>query len=152
MNISETLANAELRTALALCQIEELAHGEHSHGHTKDILKEIAERISDNLDGLKTAASVNNADVVRANAATLILDLNIYLPVLGFILRSSNVRNAFEVFDPLMDMCKAIVGSDVRLIYSSEWDYSPFIESFSSPKLMTLSLLVYLHMNLAMPC
>ncbi|MBU6298649.1 MAG: hypothetical protein KJS68_10430, partial [Alphaproteobacteria bacterium] len=127
-----------MRTALALRQIDELANGEHSHDHTKDILKEIDKRISDNLDGLKRAAAVNNADVVRANAATLILDLDIYLPVLGYILRSSNVRNAFEVFDPLMDMCKALLGPDVRLIYSSEWDYSPFMQSFSSPKLMNV--------------
>lgn len=138
MSLSETLANAELRTALALRQIDELADGEHSHDHTKAILNEIAKRISENLDELKRAAAVNNADIVRANAATLIIDLDIYLPVLGFILRSSNVRNAFEVFDPLMAMCKDILGPDVRLIYSSEWDYSPFMQSFSSPKLMNV--------------
>lgn len=135
MSLSETLANAELRTALALRQIHELARGEHSHDHTKAILSEIAERLSENLDELKRAAAVNDADVVRANASNLILDLDIYLPVLGFVLRSSNVRNAFEVFDPLMAMCKDVLGPDVRLIYSSEWDYSPFMQSFSSPRL-----------------
>lgn len=138
MSLSETLANAELRTELALRQIAELTRGEHSHDHTKAILREIAKRIAENLDELKRAAAANNADVVRANAATLILDLDIYLPVLGFVLRSSNVRNAFEVFDPLMAMCKNILGPDVRLIYSSEWDYSPFMQSFSSPRLMNV--------------
>ena len=135
MSLLETLNNADLRTSLALKQIDDLCQGEHTHDHPRDILKEIAKHISENLDDLKRAASSGDADVVRSQAASLTLALNSYLPLLGFVLRSSNVRNAFEVFDPLIAMCASVLGQDVRLIYSSEWDYSPFTESFNFPKI-----------------
>ncbi len=133
--LETTLNNADLRTSLALKQIDDLCKGEHTHDHPRDILQEIAKHISENLDELKRAASSGDADVVRSQAANLTLALNSYLPLLGFILRSSNVRNAFEVFDPLIAMCASVLGQDVRLIYSSEWDYSPFTESFNFPKI-----------------
>lgn len=57
-----------------------------------------------------------------------------YLPYLGFILRSTNVRNAFEVFGPVLRLAGDIVEPEVsiskrktRLILSSEWYYSPII-------------------------
>jgi hypothetical protein len=135
MSLSETLNNAELRTSLALRQIDDLCHGEHTHDHPKEILLEIKAHLSDNFEELKRAASIGDADIVRSQAASLTLDLDAYLPLLGFVLRSSNVRNAFEVFDPLIAMCSSILGPDIRLIYSSEWDYSPFTQTFNFPKL-----------------
>jgi hypothetical protein len=49
-----------------------------------------------------------------------------YYPVLGFILRSTNVRNAFEIYNPLLSMCRTVYGSEAKLIMSSEWAFSPF--------------------------
>lgn len=49
-----------------------------------------------------------------------------YYTVLGFILRSTNVRNAFEIYDPLLQLCRTVNGKDAKLIVSSEWDFSPF--------------------------
>lgn len=59
-----------------------------------------------------------------AHALTLI---NNCLPLLGFILRSTNVRISFEVFSPLHRLARTVLGDDVRLILSSEWLYSPHI-------------------------
>jgi len=135
MILAETLASAELRTRLALRQIDEIRRGEHTHNHPPVILAEIAELIDENHKELERAVLTGNADIIRNRAADLITELDTYLPLLGFILRSSNVRNAFEVFDPLIAICSAVLGEDVRLIYSSEWDYSPFTETFTFPKL-----------------
>jgi hypothetical protein len=49
-----------------------------------------------------------------------------YEPVLGFVLRATNVRNAFEIYDPLLTICRAIYGTEAKLILSSEWAFSPF--------------------------
>jgi len=49
-----------------------------------------------------------------------------YFKVLGFILRSTNVRNAFEIYSPLLTVCRTVYGGDAKLIVSSEWDFSPF--------------------------
>ena len=45
-----------------------------------------------------------------------------YIPFLGFILRSTNVRNAFEIYTPLQRLAWRILGPDVQLLLSSEWD------------------------------
>ncbi len=50
-----------------------------------------------------------------------------YLPFLGCILRSTNVRNAFEIHAPLQRLAWRILGPRAQLLLSSEWDYSPFI-------------------------
>ena len=46
--------------------------------------------------------------------------------ILGFILRSTNVRNSFEIYDPLLRLSKQLLGSNAKLVLSSEWDYTPF--------------------------
>jgi hypothetical protein len=48
------------------------------------------------------------------------------LPLLGFILRSTNVRNAFELLDPLQNIADAVLQGKPQLLLSSEWDYVPF--------------------------
>jgi hypothetical protein len=49
-----------------------------------------------------------------------------YQPVLGFILRATNVRNAFEIYDPLLSLFRKVYGPQGKLILSSEWSFSPF--------------------------
>ena len=53
-------------------------------------------------------------------------------PLLGFIRRSTNIRNAFELFGPLLDICGRVLEPGVdkakrstKLLLSSEWNYSP---------------------------
>lgn len=49
------------------------------------------------------------------------------LRILGFILRSTNVRNAFEVHGPMLRLTRLILGPDAKLLLSSEWELSPFL-------------------------
>jgi len=135
MSLSDSVSNALLRLRLALRQIDEIKRGEHTHDHPKNILKEVADTLEEHEKRVERAVLTANEDICRNAAADLIVDLDMYLPLLGFILRSSNVRNAFEVFDPLIAMCRALLGDTARLIYSSEWDYSPFTRTFTFPKL-----------------
>jgi dCTP deaminase len=46
--------------------------------------------------------------------------------IVGIIVRSASVRNAFELYAPFLEICKALVGNDVHLILSSEWEFVPF--------------------------
>lgn len=48
-----------------------------------------------------------------------------FLPILGFILRSTNVRNSFELFDPLLRIARRLLGDKAELILSSEWNFFP---------------------------
>ena len=45
--------------------------------------------------------------------------------MLGFILRSTNVRNSFEYFYCMRDITRNFIGDEADIIISSEWDYSP---------------------------
>lgn len=49
-----------------------------------------------------------------------------YTVVLGFILRSTNVRNAFEVHYVLKRLIERVFDSQTRLLVSSEWAFVPF--------------------------
>jgi hypothetical protein len=48
-----------------------------------------------------------------------------YLPILGFLLRSTNVRNTFESYYSFVQMARALIGPSAKVIVSSEWDFSP---------------------------
>ena len=52
--------------------------------------------------------------------------VRMYTRVLGIILRSTNLRNNFEIYFPLKKLAKQFLGDDVRLLISSEWDFIPF--------------------------
>src|SRR4029079_7231830 len=72
--------------------------------------------------------------IVKQTCALDLHHLFTYLPLLGFVLRSTNVRNAFEVFRPLLRLAGDIRDPGVpkgkrktELVLSSEWDYSPFV-------------------------
>jgi hypothetical protein len=65
---------------------------------------------------------------VSHNACSVSLhELYVYVPILGFILRSTNVRNAFEAYAPLLRLVRSILGADTKLIVSSEWEFAPFV-------------------------
>jgi hypothetical protein len=53
-----------------------------------------------------------------------------FLPILGFALRSTNTRNAFEFFVPLVDLARKALKRNAKIILSSEWNYSPFTYPF----------------------
>lgn len=63
-----------------------------------------------------------------AHSLAVRISINIWRfhPILGFIIRSTNVRNPFEVRDPLLRLSREFIGEKARLILSSEWEYSPY--------------------------
>jgi len=64
-----------------------------------------------------------------------------FLPLLGFILRSTNVRNSFELTDPITRLSKHLFKKDLVFILSSEWEFSPLTYSLSFQELPDVILL-----------
>lgn len=58
-----------------------------------------------------------------------------YTAILGFILRSTNVRNPFELYFPLRRIVNDVLGADVKILLSSEWDFTPFTFPMNLPEL-----------------
>ena len=79
-----------------------------------------------NLDDLIDGDS---DDLVESTCAAASSRLVEFLPILGFLSRSTSVCNAFEIRDSLLRLVRRVLNSDdAGLIISSEWGFSPFID------------------------
>lgn len=96
-------------------------------------LLEIETSLRTHLTALDALSPESDPAVTRAACKSASTALVIYLPLLGFILRSTNVRNAFEIHGPMLHLARMLLGPSTKLILSSEWDYSPF--TFLNPVL-----------------
>ncbi|SFM29582.1 hypothetical protein SAMN03159423_0472 [Bradyrhizobium sp. NFR13] len=63
------------------------------------------------------------------------------MPILGFLLRSTNTRNSFEAYYAFSEIANSLIGSDAKVIFSSEWDFSPITYPMSFPALPSYVLL-----------
>lgn len=66
-------------------------------------------------------------DLVANHCGLVLIDLFAYLPHVGFLHRARHSGNPFEVHGPLKRLAAEVVDGDVRLIISSEWEYSPLM-------------------------
>jgi hypothetical protein len=98
---------------------------EFPYGHSSDALDKV-EEVFAKLDlYLRTAKGQGNpVDSLCAESLRKCFE---FLPLLGFILRSTNVRNAFELHGPLLRVARRLLGPETKMVISSEWDQSPFI-------------------------
>lgn len=92
----------------------------------KDALRDL-KQVFFRLGGRNDRAQQSNDEsTLRATAKNLNDKIILLLPILGFILRSTNVRNAFELLDPLQYIANRALDGTPKLLLSSEWDYVPF--------------------------
>lgn len=108
-----------------LDEIARLQASDFPYPHGEEALAEINSVFADLLAGLEQLDEESDPTTVRAACASEVSGLFDYLPLLGFILRSTNTRNAFETYKPFLRLARQIVGPETRLLLSSEWEYSP---------------------------
>ena len=128
-----TLDYARERVNALLDEVERLTEVEFPHEHSERALEQLRDRFQDNLKRLAQFDLKSDLAIVQQTCRLVLVDLYQYLPLLGFVLRSTNVRNAFEVFGPLLRLAGDILEPGVsagprktKLLLSSEWDFSPF--------------------------
>jgi hypothetical protein len=66
------------------------------------------------------------ADALSVYCDAVLDDLFKLLPHVGFLHRSRNASNPFEIHGPLKRLARQFIGEDVRLIISNEWEFSPY--------------------------
>ncbi len=86
-------------------------------------LKNVFIEFEKKIDRAKRLSDEKTIEQLSSNINVKIIQV---LPILGFILRSTNVRNAFELLDPLQSLADLTLQGNPELILSSEWDYVPF--------------------------
>src|SRR5436305_7686556 len=106
---------------LVLEQVSRLLESEFPHNDSKEaleLLKSVFEK-----DETRIEACIRSADLKLKEQACAEANFHIarFLPILGFSLRSTNTRNAFEFFVPLVRLARRILKrDDAKLILSSE--------------------------------
>ena len=98
-------------------------------GRALGALREVVARLERTLDDLINVPTAEQAGVtarVQSRLAGL-------LRLLGFLVRSTSPRVAFEMCEPLERLVQSFLGQSKLLVLSSEWDmYSPFVNPFDT--------------------
>jgi hypothetical protein len=96
-----------------------LSAGQNALRKLREVFSELEKKLdrAHKLSDSRSEAQISN-----------IINVKVYqtLPILGFILRSTNVRNAFELLEPLQVIAEATLQGRPQLLLSSEWDFVPF--------------------------
>lgn len=121
------LQDARARVTAVLQEIDRLKQGEFPYTHPRDALVLLETRFKWLQSVLQKTSADMPKETVRNVCRDSLRELSVYLPILGFILRATNVRNAFEAHYPLQRLTYSVMGTDAKLIVSSEWEFSPFV-------------------------
>jgi hypothetical protein len=126
--------DARQRLRSVLDEISRIAEYEFPYKGSEAALKRLEQVFNARLASLNTLTPQSLPAAVRQACSLALGDIVNNLPLLGFIVRSTNVRNAFEVLRPLLRMAGAVLEPGIQkeqrqtqLIISSEWQYSPLI-------------------------
>lgn len=94
---------------------------------TAAALDALADKLAGFKPQLNELVQESRDATASANFCDVVLDeLFRLLPHIGFLHRSRNASNPFELHGPLKRLARKFVDSDVRLIISNEWELSPF--------------------------
>jgi len=113
------------RIDAAIRTIKNLKDSEFPYSHSEKALLEVERIFKETHRALFKARDSTDQTLKKDTCEEALKRLFIYIPLLGFILRSTNVRNAFEIHGPLLRLSQSLLGNDAKLVLSSEWDYSP---------------------------
>lgn len=108
-------------------EISRLRESDFPHPHSREALDLIGKLIETRRVALENVSPTNTSSVIRNACAEAFTQIYANHVRLGFILRFTNIRNSFEVYKPILYLCRLILGNDTKLILSSEWEYSPFV-------------------------
>jgi len=118
---------AKSRFDAAIAEIQRLKHYEFPYPHIQDALDSLERLFCDRRVKLDTIVPALKPEVAKNACQQSLQFLFRFTPYLGFVVRSTNVRNAFELYPPLMRLARSALGATTKLLMSSEWDYSPFV-------------------------
>lgn len=138
----DVLASSVAKLKAVLRLTNDLAAGDFPNSHARDALLQISSVFSTGLGQLSKVAKTTDPAIIRAITAAESQKIFELFPLLGFLVNSTDVRNAFEIHGPFLRIVRKILGPDSKLIISSEWDFSPF--TFLPPSVFGRSDIVFI--------
>ena len=117
---------ARNRITAALEEIGRLMQSEFPAQHSRDAMNILRDKFEEQHSALERINDKVPLEIAKTQCNASLERLFVYVPILGFILRSTNVRNGFEAYGPLLYLAEGLIGDETKLIVSSEWNFSPF--------------------------
>lgn len=111
-------------------ELNSLCQSEFPYKSSELFAKELLDSTRQLIARLESPKNPMKGTKATLAAQTTIKYLSLIIPHMGIILRSSNARNAFELYAPLQEMATALMraakdDAPPMVVLSSEWDYSP---------------------------
>lgn len=128
------LSSARRRIDAFIEQIDILAASSFPHDDGKQALAAIRSNCKELQVDLDLPPGTR-ADVIDQLCLALLDKVANFTEILGFILRSTNVRNPFELHYIVKNLVIKALGEDVSLLISSEWAYVPFTYPMNADQL-----------------
>ena len=117
--------NTQKKLTALLGQISQLLLSDFPHVSSRTALEIMQQYFLRQSERLNRAIRSNDPNFVAQACVSINERIYQYLPILGFLLRSTNNRNAFEAYHSLLEIARALIGPAAEVIVSSEWDFSP---------------------------
>ena len=131
--------DAALRTIEA---VEELDFPYQDSEHALSVIKSLFQSVRTDLEDCLPNSNQATVTTLCQRSLEAIRD---YLPIIGFIGRSTDLDGPLELQGPLLRLTHRAIGNDAQLIISSEWEFSPFTILY--PELNKLNFVL-----VGMPC
>jgi hypothetical protein len=129
-----------------LAEVNGILGGEFPYEHSRDALKELKKKLVECGDQLDTAERSSDLALIESTCSTVAEEIQWSIGYVGFFLRSTNVRNAFEAWGPLLRLARRLLRLNSKLVISSEWEFSRLLLS-AYPLFLILSLSVFPHLS-----
>jgi hypothetical protein len=106
--------------------INRLLDGDYPHVDSRSALERISKVFADDLALLESVDEADDPDVILEYCRRANINIVRLHPFLGMLIRSSNLRNAFEIYFPLKIIALDVLESNSCVVLSSEWYFSPY--------------------------
>lgn len=120
------LASARRRLASFREQIVELRSSSFPHEDGLEALRLIEEHFASLAQQVDETEADMFPALIDGMCVNVTAQVGKAIVILGLILRSTNVRNPFELHYALAQIVRRAIGGHVRVLVSSEWTYTPF--------------------------
>src|SRR5436853_495760 len=102
---------AEARLLAALQQIDLVAESEFTFSDGPKALSLIRKKLNKHLTDVTSLRTdgISDPKIIRAECHRALQGVDTVLPILGLIVRSTDIRNAFEIYGAIRHLAKLIV-------------------------------------------
>jgi hypothetical protein len=110
----------------AISMVERLMDGDYPHRDSKKALERILAVYQKDRDLLYSIDASIGHDTILEHCRRVNFNLVRFKAFLGLLLRSSNIRNAFELYFPIKILSLELLEQPTAVVLSSEWSFSPY--------------------------